>query len=65
MLKLGLAGLSLADLLRADEARLPDASYRKKSIINVYLGGKYAAAFDTEMCGFAAANVALRRVFRA
>ncbi len=23
--------------------------------INVYLGGKYAASFDTEMCGFAAA----------
>lgn len=35
----GLAGLSLADLLRADESGIRNASYKKKSIINVYLGG--------------------------
>ncbi|MFN0050653.1 MAG: DUF1501 domain-containing protein [Planctomycetales bacterium] len=35
----GVAGLTLADMLRADEARQRDASYTKKSIINVYLGG--------------------------
>jgi hypothetical protein len=33
------AGLTLTDLLRADEAGLRDPNYRKKSIINVYLGG--------------------------
>src|SRR5258708_4560059 len=35
----GVAGLTLADMLRADEAGLRDASYKRKSIINVYLGG--------------------------
>jgi hypothetical protein len=35
----GLAGLTLTDLLRADDAGLSNASYKKKSIINVYLGG--------------------------
>jgi uncharacterized protein (DUF1501 family) len=35
----GLAGLSLADLLRADEAQKRDPAYTRKSIINVYLGG--------------------------
>jgi uncharacterized protein (DUF1501 family) len=35
----GLAGLSLADLLRADEAQKRDFAYTRKSIINVYLGG--------------------------
>ncbi len=35
----GLAGLTLSDLLRADEAGSGDARYKKKSIINVYLGG--------------------------
>jgi Protein of unknown function (DUF1501) len=33
------AGLTLADFLRADESRQQDASYSRKSIINVYLGG--------------------------
>jgi hypothetical protein len=32
-------GLGLADFLRADERRASDANYKKKSIINVYLGG--------------------------
>src|SRR6266699_2971350 len=36
---LGLGGLTLADLLRADEAPARDRSFAKKSIINVYLGG--------------------------
>ncbi|MBI3863481.1 MAG: DUF1501 domain-containing protein [Planctomycetia bacterium] len=36
---MGLAGLTLADMLRADDSRALDANYRKKSIINVYLGG--------------------------
>ncbi len=35
----GLAGLTLTDLLRADEAGLSNGNYQKKSIINVYLGG--------------------------
>ena len=35
----GLAGLTLADMLRADEANQGDRSYSRKSIINVYLGG--------------------------
>src|SRR5258708_38914885 len=35
----GLAGLSLADVLRADEAQKRDAAYTRKSIIDVYLGG--------------------------
>jgi len=32
-------GLGLADFLRADELHRADPNYRKKSIINVYLGG--------------------------
>jgi hypothetical protein len=35
----GLAGLSLADLLRADEAQKRVPAYARKSIINVFLGG--------------------------
>lgn len=35
----GLGGLTLADLLRADEAQKRDPRYSRKSIINVYLGG--------------------------
>ncbi|HLJ10134.1 MAG TPA: DUF1501 domain-containing protein [Planctomycetaceae bacterium] len=35
----GLGGLTLADLLRADEAQKQNASYSKKSIINIYLAG--------------------------
>jgi hypothetical protein len=35
----GLAGVTLADLLRADEANKGNRSYSRKSIINVYLGG--------------------------
>jgi hypothetical protein len=35
----GLGGLTLADLLRADETQKRDPSYSRKSIINVYLGG--------------------------
>jgi uncharacterized protein (DUF1501 family) len=35
----GVAGLTLANFLQADESRQNDASYSKKSIINVYLGG--------------------------
>ena len=35
----GVAGLTLADFLQADELRQHDAAYSKKSIINVYLGG--------------------------
>lgn len=36
---MGIGGLSLADLLQADDAHKNDASYSKKSIINVYLAG--------------------------
>jgi hypothetical protein len=35
----GFGGLSLAGLLRADDAHRHDTNYSKKSIINVYLGG--------------------------
>src|SRR6516225_5987454 len=35
----GLGGLTLADMLRADEANKGDRSYSRKSIINIYLGG--------------------------
>lgn len=35
----GALGISLADLLRADDARRQDPSYAKKSIINVFLNG--------------------------
>ena len=35
----GVGGLTLSTLLRADQAGLNDPEYRKKSIINVYLGG--------------------------
>ena len=35
----GVGGLTLADMLRADEAQKGDATYARKSIINVYLGG--------------------------
>lgn len=43
---LGMGGMTLADLLRADEARKNDASYTKKSIINIYLPGG-ASHIDT------------------
>ncbi len=36
---LGIGGLTLADVLRADEAHKNDAGYSKKSVINVYLPG--------------------------
>ncbi|MBS0263413.1 MAG: DUF1501 domain-containing protein [Planctomycetes bacterium] len=35
----GVAGLTLADFLRADESGAKNVDYKKKSIINVYLGG--------------------------
>ncbi len=35
----GLTGLSLADLLRADEAQKRDSDYSRKSIVNVFLSG--------------------------
>lgn len=36
---LGVGGLTLADVLRADETRKNDPTYSKKSVINVYLPG--------------------------
>lgn len=35
----GFGGLSLAGILQADQAQIPNAAYKKKSIINVFLSG--------------------------